>query len=700
MAQSYGQTARTGLKGLGRAAKAVTSATTAPGRAVLSALRGLPKATQGFSTSPQAGQSFGTAALKTVGGAGIPVLSPIANAASAVSAAQPTAPRLSTAAQNAQLSRLRPSADKTTSLSGTPTSVPASTLTSASATAPAITTASPTSSREADARQYLQDESAASLAMGSKNLVQAMRGDTPATSAASTDTTMNAAIMPKPQAAPASPSRGTSVLDQLRSKVGSLSAPSASEAALQDELAQFRGDAQMGIAGLEGQGRGIPLSLVRGQQAQLGEQASLQEQTLLDRISAASAQRQAALTAAQTELGYATQDQERQDRLAAQEQARQDSYRQEVGNSIIQYNPETGTYDTLYTAPTGAAEQPATVQEYEYAKGNGYTGSFLDYQAAKAAASGSSSSSSSGAFTLGDTRYNADGSVLVDGSQSTTSAGLSDLGSQALSLVGELINDPGRAGATGTARIFASLPGTPAYDYRAKLERLQSLLSLDSIKYLKGTGAISDKESAILQSASAALKPGMSEGAFLQELQRIQTDLSAASQGTSQGSTNPQIQQYQNLLQQGQITQQEYDELSQGFTSAGSTALNSSAIKAVAQNYPVGSRGYQCGRFVNRLTGLKMGDSYASKMAYVNPALGKTEPVKPGDVFVMEYDKSGHTGLVDDGKWISKSDGTFDIPVIDSNFGLDEKVQRHYINSSRMSGFARAPVTSQRVSLS
>lgn len=582
-------------------------------------------------------------------------------------------------------------AKRATSVGGTPTSGEAT-----------VATLTAEQQKEADGRRYLQDESASSLAMGSKSYVDALRGDktddfqtadiekedTPVV-----DTPVNNPTITEP--GPVQPS----ALDALRGKVTGLSSLSADEQRLQDELTSYQEAARLGISGLEGQGRGIPLDLIRGQQGQLAEQAGIREQTMLDRLAAASAQRQNQLLAAQTELDYATSDQSRQDSLAA-------ANRVTVGGNILERDPATGEYKTVYSAPTETTpvEQPATVQEYEYAKTNGYTGSFLDYQAAKAAASGSGSSGSSGAFTLGDTRYNADGSVLADGSQSTSSAGLSDLGSQALSLVGELISDPGRAGATGTARVWAAIPGTPAYDYRAKLERLQSLLSLDSIKYLKGTGAISDKESAILQSASAALKPGMSEDAFLKELQRIQTDLSAASQGTTQGGATSQDtpQARQSLRDSGWSE----DKINEYFTNDPSTSVNGSkatgtqAANVLASTYKPGTRLGQCGRVVNRLTGFKMGNSYESKMAYTDPEIGRSTPVQPGDVFVMPWKQYGHTGFVADGQWIKKADGSYDIPVIDSNWNSDEKVSHHYINSSKMSGFARAPINTGRVSFS
>lgn len=109
------------------------------------------------------------------------------------------------------------------------------------------------------------------------------------------------------------------------------------------------------------------------------------------------------------------------------------------------------------------------------------------------------------------------------------------------------------------------------------------------------------------------------------------------------------------------------------------------AMTEISTSYPVGSDGGQCGRFVNQNTGFKMGDSYESKMAYVDESI--TVP-RSGDVFVMEYDWTGHTGLVGD---VTEylSDGSFNFYAYDSNWSLDERVQKHIMNSKQISGFAR-----------
>lgn len=104
-------------------------------------------------------------------------------------------------------------------------------------------------------------------------------------------------------------------------------------------------------------------------------------------------------------------------------------------------------------------------------------------------------------------------------------AELSQLSQSALELVDTLINHPGRAGATGASSLTPAMPGSDRADFESHLERFKALLSLENIQYLKGTGAMSDREFATLSSAAAALQGSMSEEGFLAELQRVQSEL-------------------------------------------------------------------------------------------------------------------------------------------------------------------------------
>lgn len=112
--------------------------------------------------------------------------------------------------------------------------------------------------------------------------------------------------------------------------------------------------------------------------------------------------------------------------------------------------------------------------------------------------------------------------------------------------------------------------------------------------------------------------------------------------------------------------------------------------------FSVGTVAGQCGRFVNRLTGVGVGDSFESKMAKTDKSirLGSNNPPQQGDFFVMPYQWTGHTGFVDK-VGPKKKDGTYDIYVLDSNWKKNEKVLYHVINSSKISGYGRVPFKEQ-----
>lgn len=121
------------------------------------------------------------------------------------------------------------------------------------------------------------------------------------------------------------------------------------------------------------------------------------------------------------------------------------------------------------------------------------------------------------------------------------------------------------------------------------------------------------------------------------------------------------------------------------FSSVGADTERGASIYSTATGYTSGDKAGQCGRFVNQIAGTRMGDTYASKMAYVN--VNAEEMPKQGDVFVMPYSWTGHTGIVVGAHRLS--DGTYDVDVVDSNWKLDERVRYHTINSSKLSGYAR-----------
>lgn len=284
-----------------------------------------------------------------------------------------------------------------------------------------------------------------------------------------------------------------------------------------------------------------------------------------------------------------------------------------------------------------------------------------------------------------------------------------------LSLVEELKSDPSLSNVVGP--ISSKLPtlrGESA-DFEAKIKRLQSLLTLDNLGLLKGV--LSDKDMEVIKSAGTALDVGMSEGGFRAELDRITSSISSSLSSAkriqdtgikfdkSYSDIDSIVNEYPQLQSAVDSLRSDYsdDEILQylegkygaggtSFKSDASTSLNSSpnasALGKLATVYAPGTTGGQCGHFVNKHTGFRVGDSYASKMAITDPTIGKkNNPPKAGDVFVFPYKSTGHIGFISSVQPLE--DGTYKLGIIDSNYSLDEKVKHHYINSKIVTGYAR-----------
>lgn len=104
-----------------------------------------------------------------------------------------------------------------------------------------------------------------------------------------------------------------------------------------------------------------------------------------------------------------------------------------------------------------------------------------------------------------------------------------------LSKIESLKKHPGYKGAVGQKGIAQAFglapepaPGTQEAGFVAEFDGLRSLLTLDNISKMRGMGALSDKESAMLQKASTSLSTKMPEKNFNDELNRIYTVTSEA----------------------------------------------------------------------------------------------------------------------------------------------------------------------------
>lgn len=113
-----------------------------------------------------------------------------------------------------------------------------------------------------------------------------------------------------------------------------------------------------------------------------------------------------------------------------------------------------------------------------------------------------------------------------------TAAGGNELAQGAYDSVTNLEKHPGFSSAIGTNLMFGlgkNIAGTKSAGFIAELDKLKANLKLVNIKYLKGTGQLSDAEGKTLEDASTTLSPNLPEKDFKAELDRVKAALLKAS---------------------------------------------------------------------------------------------------------------------------------------------------------------------------
>lgn len=308
-----------------------------------------------------------------------------------------------------------------------------------------------------------------------------------------------------------------------------------------------------------------------------------------------------------------------------------------VGNDLLQYNETTGGWDKIYSAPMDG--KPLTVSEKLALAEKGYS--------------------------LGTNNE----LVKID----TPDAKKIEKAGNLLSSIEDLQKmDWGKA----VGPVSSNLPSWMSGEVnaiRAKINNIKAMLTIENMGIMKGV--LSDSDMKVITSASTALDSSTDEKSFDQELLKIKEIAQKVINSSSSGKTKEQLKS-----EFPQATPEEIDALfkeESGFSQVGGDTNTAILKKTIAK--ADGDNGGQCGRFVNKLTGIGVGDSYQSKMSKMDKSIQYPEP---GMVFTMPYKDTGHVGI------IVGIEGDQAI-VKDSNYGLDEKIKTHKIAINKMTGFAR-----------
>lgn len=226
------------------------------------------------------------------------------------------------------------------------------------------------------------------------------------------------------------------------------------------------------------------------------------------------------------------QQQAEQERMRAEQQAQIEMQQRIQAAQAAGVDPRFIGDDEIWKQAAGAQfrEQPTDIREYEYARGQGYQGSFSDFQLEqKRAGATSVDARNMGTIPQGyrmvyDEAGNpvqmepipggpADTS-MTDAAAAENRQTSTSIITNAASRAREALRAPGLP-ATGTAgRMLSALPETNAAELRRQVEVLQSNAKVENLQAMRAAsptggalGAVSDKENAMLAAKSGALDP-------------------------------------------------------------------------------------------------------------------------------------------------------------------------------------------------
>jgi hypothetical protein len=249
----------------------------------------------------------------------------------------------------------------------------------------------------------------------------------------------------------------------------------------------------------------IPLEFITGQQKSIENRALNLAEPLKDKLARMQAKRTAALESSKFAL-------ERADANLKTEKDKRKPTTVSSGESVVQFNPKTGQYETLYTGAKGAGE--------------GFS------------------------LSAGQTRYDAYGNPIataVDPEKKAAEEARGKASQSVLDIVDTLIGSDTNA-ISGVPSVGAFLLGSAAQKTKNLYNQLKGMLSLENRQQLKGSGAISDFEFKVLEQAATSLGRNLSDADFRSTLMKLRKDLAdarakalASTGGTGAGNTGGSV---------------------------------------------------------------------------------------------------------------------------------------------------------------
>ena len=230
-------------------------------------------------------------------------------------------------------------------------------------------------------------------------------------------------------------------------------------------------------------------------------------------------------------------------------------------------------------------------------------------------------------------------------------------------------------------------------DALARIDNIRALLTIDNMGVMKGV--LSDKDMDVITSASTALRVNMSEPEFEKELERIKNAAKSMInhdkiQTGQIFDNNDGTYSYKNL--DGTVHTGKWEDGHEDKTSPPDdtdySGLDFSAVGGdtnKALSYKAGDKGGQCGVFINKTAGIRVGNNKQDKFNNIAKYGTKgSGGVSAGDVIVQDIGDYGHVAIVTE----VLPNGS--VKVSESNYNEDEKVGHgRVVKPSKIYGYLR-----------
>jgi hypothetical protein len=236
-------------------------------------------------------------------------------------------------------------------------------------------------------------------------------------------------------------------------------------------------------------GQVIPMEFITGQLKAIEERATGLAEPLETKLARLQAQRTSATDASKFALERADAN------LAAEQKSATptEPTTQEINGKLYQYDYSTGTWkDTgVSSGKSTTSEAPKTIETAE------------------------------GIYQWNQTTGQWDDTGMKSKDAEVESTGeLNEIASSAVSNVNDLLAS-NLDFVTGLPSLSNLIPGSEGSGVKAKFNQLINTLALSARSLVKGSGAISDKETEMLKSSATLLKEGLSKEATISELKKI-----------------------------------------------------------------------------------------------------------------------------------------------------------------------------------